>query len=88
MGLYGVLNSGVSGMNAQSNRLGVVADNIQNQNTVGYKRGSTQFSSLLTDSGNGSYNSGGVTTVVRHEVSGKAANLVCRLSTGTEDVSL
>jgi flagellar hook protein FlgE len=29
MGLYGVLNSGVSGMNAQTNRLGTVADNIR-----------------------------------------------------------
>ncbi|SFJ51625.1 flagellar hook protein FlgE [Methylobacterium brachiatum] len=72
MGLYGVLNSGVSGMNAQTNRLGVVADNIQNQNTVGYKRGSTQFSSLLTESGSGSYDSGGVTTVVRHDISSKS----------------
>ncbi|MCJ2122098.1 flagellar hook protein FlgE [Methylobacterium sp. J-077] len=72
MGLYGVLNSGVSGMNAQSNRLGVVADNIQNQNTVGYKRGSTQFSSLLTESGSGSYDSGSVTTVVRHDIGSKS----------------
>ena len=43
MGLYGVLHAGVSGMNAQSNRLGTVADNIQNQNTTGYKRASTEF---------------------------------------------
>lgn len=85
MGLYGVLNSGVSGMNAQSNRLGVVADNIQNQNTVGYKRGSTQFSSLLTDSGNGSYNSGGVTTVVRHEISGKANTTA---TTSSSDIAI
>ncbi|MCZ3030583.1 flagellar hook-basal body complex protein, partial [Acinetobacter baumannii] len=72
-------------MNAQSNRLGVVADNIQNQNTVGYKRGSTQFSSLLTDSGNGSYNSGGVTTVVRHEVSGKANTTA---TTSSSDIAI
>lgn len=85
MGLYGVLNSGVSGMNAQSNRLGVVADNIQNQNTVGYKRGSTQFSSLLTDSGNGSYNSGGVNTVIRHEISSKSTTTA---TTSPSDVSI
>jgi flagellar hook protein FlgE len=29
MSLYGVLRSGVSGMNAQSNKLGTVAENIQ-----------------------------------------------------------
>lgn len=85
MGLYGVLNSGVSGMNAQSNRLGVVADNIQNQNTVGYKRGSTQFSSLLTESGSGSYDSGSVTTVVRHDI-GSKSNMTA--TTSASDVAI
>jgi flagellar hook protein FlgE len=85
MGLYGVLNSGVSGMNAQSNRLGVVADNIQNQNTVGYKRGSTQFSSILTDSGSGSYDSGSVTTVVRHDI-GSKSNMTA--TTSASDVAI
>ncbi|MCJ2048334.1 flagellar hook protein FlgE [Methylobacterium sp. J-070] len=70
MGLYGVLNAGVSGMNAQSNRLGVVADNIQNQNTVGYKRGKAQFTSMLTDSNAGSYNAGSVNTVIRYGIGG------------------
>lgn len=68
MGLYGVLNSGVSGMNAQTNRLGTVADNIQNQNTTGYKRASTEFSSLLIDPNPGSYESGSVDTIVRHAI--------------------
>ena len=57
MSLYGVLRSGTSGMNAQSSRLGVVADNIQNQNTTGYKRGETEFFSLLIDSSTGNYDS-------------------------------
>ncbi|MGN8092333.1 flagellar hook protein FlgE [Methylobacterium sp. 22177] len=69
MGLYGVLHAGVSGMNAQSNRLGTVADNIQNQNTTGYKRASTEFSSLLIDPSPGSYDAGSVDTVVRHRIS-------------------
>ena len=47
MSLYGVLRSGVSGMNAQSNKLGTVAENIQNSSTNGYKRASTEFSSLI-----------------------------------------
>jgi len=34
MSLYGVLRSGVSGMNAQSSKLGTVADNVQNSATT------------------------------------------------------
>lgn len=70
MGLYGVLNAGVSGMNAQSSRLSVVADNIQNQNTTGYKRGNSQFSSMLIDSSAGSYNAGSVNTTTRYQIGG------------------
>ncbi|WP_112664670.1 flagellar hook protein FlgE [Microvirga flavescens] len=68
MSLYGVLRSGVSGMNAQSNKLGTVAENIQNASTSGYKRASTEFSSLILSSGNGAYNSGAVTTKVRYSI--------------------
>lgn len=68
MSLYGVLRSGVSGMNAQSNKLGTVAENIQNASTTGYKRASTEFSSLILSSGKGAYNSGAVTTTVRYSI--------------------
>lgn len=43
MSLYGVMRTGGSGMNAQSNKLATVADNIANVNTTGYKRASTEF---------------------------------------------
>lgn len=69
MSLYGMMRTGVSGMNAQSNRLGTVADNIANSNTAGYKRAKTEFSSLVVPSGSGSYNSGGVKTSVRYDIS-------------------
>ncbi|MET7247493.1 flagellar hook protein FlgE [Methylobacterium sp. EM32] len=70
MSLIGVLRSGVSGMNAQSNRISTVAENIQNSGTTGYKRSSTEFSSLLiADTGTGNYNSGSVNTTVRRTVS-------------------
>ena len=68
MSLYGVLRTGVSGMNAQSNKLGTVAENIQNASTSGYKRASTEFSSLILSSGKGAYNSGAVTTKVRYSI--------------------
>ncbi len=69
MSLYGSMRTGVSGMNAQSNRLGTVAENIANANTTGYKRASTEFSSMILPSGNGNYNSGGVETQVRYSIS-------------------
>jgi flagellar hook protein FlgE len=68
MSLYGVLRSGVSGMNAQSNKLGTVAENIQNSSTNGYKRASTEFSSLILPSSEGNYNSGSVTSRVRYTI--------------------
>ena len=69
MSLYGVMRTGGSGMNAQSNKLSTVADNIANVNTTGYKRASTEFSSLVLKSGTGNYNSGSVETHVRYAIS-------------------
>lgn len=68
MSLYGTMRTGVSGMNAQANRLSTVGDNIANSSTVGYKKASTQFSSMILPSSNGSYNSGGVDTTVRYSI--------------------
>ncbi len=69
MSLYGTMRTGVSGMNAQSNRLSTVADNIANSSTVGYKKASVQFSSMILPTTNGAYNSGGVNTDVRYSIS-------------------
>ena len=43
MSLFGMMRTGVSGMNAQANRLSTVADNIANAGTTGYKRSSTSW---------------------------------------------
>ena len=69
MSLYGTMRTGVSGMNAQANRLSTVADNIANANTTGYKKAGTQFSSLILPTTGGAYNSGGVNTDVRYSIS-------------------
>ncbi|GLU27997.1 flagellar hook-basal body complex protein [Brucella sp. NBRC 12950] len=69
MGLYGMMRTGVSGMNAQANKLSAVADNIANASTNGYKRSTAEFSSLVLPSTAGNYNSGSVTTEVRHAIS-------------------
>ncbi len=68
MSLNGMMRTGVSGMNAQANRLSTVAENIANSDTTGYKKAATEFSSLILPNSGGNYNSGGVTTDVRYAV--------------------
>ncbi|MGD9913155.1 MAG: flagellar hook protein FlgE [Rhizobiaceae bacterium] len=69
MSLYGMMRTGVSGMNAQANRLSSVADNIANSGTTGYKRSSIEFASLIIPNATGAYTSGGVTTDIRYSIS-------------------
>lgn len=85
MSLYGVMRTGVSGMNAQSNKLSTVSDNIANVNTTGYKRASTEFSSLILKSGSGNYDSGAVETTVRYAIS-DAGNY--QFTTSTTDLAV
>ncbi len=76
MSLYGMLNTSVSGMNAQSNLLGTVSDNIANSGTAGYKAADTEFTSLLLQSGETSgaeYQSGAINTKVRYAISQQGA---------------
>lgn len=68
MGINGMMRTSVSGMNAQSNRLSMVADNVANSSTVGYKRANAQFSTLVIASGRSAYQSGGVNTHVRYDI--------------------
>ena len=69
MSLYGVMRSSVSGMSAQSSKLGAVSDNIINSATVGYKRAETEFRSISMGSGGGSYNSGAIEARTRYAIS-------------------
>ena len=50
MSIYGAMFSGVSALNAHSNTLGMIADNISNLNTIGYKHTNARFSTLVTSS--------------------------------------
>ena len=68
MSLYGMMRTGVSGMNAQSTRLATVADNIANSGTNGYKRASVEFSSMVIPNSGTSYVSGGVSTQIRYSM--------------------
>ncbi|SIQ55483.1 flagellar hook protein FlgE [Rhizobium sp. RU20A] len=73
MSLYGMMHTGSSGMNAQANRLSAVGENIANANTVGYKRVSTEFATMLLPATTGAYNSGGVQTSTRYSISESGA---------------
>lgn len=69
MSLYGMMRTGVSGMQAQSTRLSAVSDNIANSATTGYKRSEVEFSTLLVPSTSTYYGSGAVVSHIRHIVS-------------------
>ncbi|MCO4315665.1 flagellar hook protein FlgE [Phyllobacterium sp. 21LDTY02-6] len=85
MSLYGMMRTGVSGMNGQANRLSTVSDNIANSSTAGYKRASTEFSSLVLPSSGGAYNSGGVETTVRNHISDEGS---LRFTTSSTDLAV
>lgn len=61
MSVLGALFSGASGLTANSNALGMIADNIANVNTIGYKATTPRFSTLVTETtAVTSYSAGGV----------------------------
>lgn len=67
------MKTAVSGMNAQSNRLSIVGDNIANSATTAYKGASVSFSSLVLPSTSGNYNSGGVSSSTNYSISQQGA---------------
>jgi flagellar hook protein FlgE len=73
MGLLDMMRTSVSGMGAQANRLGAVGDNIANSSTIGYKRASTEFSSLVLQAGKTDYVSGSVETRVLYNIGEQGA---------------
>ena len=61
MSINSAMLAGVSGLVANSSALAAISDNIANVNTVGYKRSSANFSTLVTSgSKNQTYSAGGV----------------------------
>lgn len=68
MSLYEVMRTSTSGMSAQSSRISAVSENVANANTNGYKAVHSEFSSLMINSGVGSYNSGSVQVSMRRGV--------------------
>ncbi|MBI2253163.1 MAG: flagellar hook protein FlgE [Proteobacteria bacterium] len=61
MSLGNAINTAVSALNAQSQAISMISDNISNSSTIGYKATTASFSSLVTQNYNSSsYASGGV----------------------------
>ena len=57
-----ILNTSVSGMQANSNWLSSISQNVANADTTGYKNVETDFSSLVDQIANGNADFGGVST--------------------------
>ncbi|MFC6198220.1 flagellar hook-basal body complex protein [Ponticaulis profundi] len=69
MSINTALLSGVSGLKANSSALASVSDNIQNANTVGYKRVRNDFTAMLIEQSHvSSYNAGGVRATQSAEI--------------------
>lgn len=86
MSIFGGMRSAVTGLSAQSQQLGMIADNIANVSTVGYKRTSAQFSTLVTVASTASSHSpGGVSTNVLRSIDQQG---LLEASTSTTDIAI
>ncbi len=69
MGLFGSLFTAVSGLNAQSQAIGIISNNIANSSTTGYKSDSAAFADLVTQADlSNQYDPGGVRAVTDQNV--------------------
>jgi flagellar hook protein FlgE len=73
MGISSSMNAGVSGLNANANKLATISDNISNSQTYGYKRADTDFASMTISENVRSYTAGGVRTTSIRDVEAKGA---------------
>ena len=82
MSIFGALQSGISGLAAQSSAMGAVSDNIVNVNTVGYKGTSTSFQTLVTkQTSSRLYSPGGVQPSPKQSIN--AQGLLSSVSSST-----
>lgn len=86
MSLFGSLITGVSALSAQSQAIGMVANNIANVSTVGYKRREASFQSLVTsESRNARYTPGSVLARAIQKIDGQGA---LQQTNSTTDVAI
>lgn len=86
MSLFGSLFSGVTGLNAQSQSMSMISDNISNVSTTAYKGASADFSTLVTTSAAiGKYSPGGVISSTNHDITRQG---LLEASTSPTDVAI
>ena len=68
MSLFNTMRTATSGMQAQSNALSTIGDNIANSGTTGYKKATAEFETALGINATSEYESGGVQTDVRYGI--------------------
>lgn len=76
MSLYTAMRAGITGLASNASAMSVISDNVANVNTVGYKRGISDFSALINGYVPGAGDiGGGVTTSSRRLASQQGALL-------------
>ena len=82
MSIFGAMRSGVTGLFSQSQALGMIADNIANVNTVGFKAVRPRFSTLVTAQASADLHSpGGVQSRVEREIDAQGLLTASSVST-------
>ena len=86
MSILGAMFTGVSGLAAQSQSIGMISDNIANVNTVGFKGVQAGFQTLVTQSGSKTlYSPGGVQSIPLQSV---AAQGLLQSSASATDIAI
>jgi flagellar hook protein FlgE len=70
---FGLFNTSIMGMAAQADALANISENIANSSTVGYKRATTHFLTVLNGFQGADQFGGGVSTRSRYDVTGQGA---------------
>ena len=82
MSIFGAMRSGVTGLFSQSQALGMIADNIANVNTVGFKAVRPRFSTLVTaQAAQNLHSPGGVQSKVEREIDAQGLLTASSVST-------
>ena len=82
MSIFGAMRSGVTGLFSQSQALGMIADNIANVYTVGFKAVRPRFSTLVTAQASADLHSpGGVQSRVEREIDAQGLLTASSVST-------
>ena len=83
MSINGAMLAGVSGLTANAAALSTISQNIANVNTVGYKRATSEFATVVNSQTQGvGFSAGGVQATARHFIS--QAGQLQRTTSGTD----